>query len=64
MFKKGDKVQVAEHGELNGSILEGIQGKTYICSSDEFEVKGSRWIYVHGRRSPISVGFLVKVANE
>ncbi|MBE7114420.1 hypothetical protein FT641_18625 [Bacillus paranthracis] len=64
MFKKGDKVQVAEHDELNGSILEGIQGKTYICSSDEFEVKGSRWIYVHGRRSPISVGFLVKEANE
>ncbi|MGU3355116.1 hypothetical protein ACLBWW_25920 [Bacillus sp. M5A3_1b] len=64
MLKKGDKVQVTEHDDLNGSILEGIQGKTYICSSDEFEVKGSRWIYVRGRRSPISVGFLVKEANE
>ncbi|EEL18793.1 hypothetical protein bcere0016_4790 [Bacillus cereus 95/8201] len=64
MLKKGDKVQVVEHDELNGSILEGIQGKTYICSSDEFEVKGSHWIYVCGRRSPISVGFLVKEANE
>ncbi|HDX9541051.1 hypothetical protein [Bacillus cereus] len=64
MLKKGDKVQVAEHVELNGSILEDIQGKFYICSSDEFEVKGSRWVYVHGRRSPISVGFLVKEDNE
>ncbi|MCU5491970.1 hypothetical protein OCB70_06220 [Bacillus cereus] len=55
---------MTEHDDLNGSILEGIQGKTYICSSDEFEVKGSRWIYVHGRRSPISVGFLVKEDSE
>lgn len=63
MIKRGDKVQVVEHDELNGSILEDIQGKTYICSSDEFEVKGSRWVYVHGRRSPISVDFL-KVAGR
>ena len=64
MLKKGDKVQVTEHDDLKGSILGGIQGKTYICSSDEFEVKGSRWVYVRGRRSPVSVGFLVKEVTE
>lgn len=58
MIKKGDKVQVIEHDELNGSILEDIQGKTYSCSSDEFKVKDSKWVYVYGRRSPISVDFL------
>ncbi|MDF9524827.1 hypothetical protein P5815_30480 [Bacillus cereus] len=63
MIKRGDKVQVIEHDDLNGSILEGIQEKTYTCSSDEFEVKDSRWVYVHGRRIPISVDFLKVVGR-